>query len=121
MRADAWSAEQLVSQVVGVLVTDSRNVYDRVDKPYITPKGANKKVDIEMMAIKESQLHTKLHVRWVNSDAQLANTLTKREDHQMSRFIALGQQWRIVYDASMSSGKRLKAQGRDPLQNSEIT
>ena len=83
---------------------------------------ANKKVGIEMIAIKESQLHTTLHVRWVNSDAQLANTFAKRgEDHQMSRFIALGQQWRIVYDANMSSGKRLKAQGRDPLQNSEIT
>ena len=120
MRADPWSAESLVSKVVGVLVTDSRNVYDRVDKPYITPKGASKRVDLEMMAIKESQRHTHLQVRWVNSDAQLANTLTKRgEDHQMARFIALGQQWRIVYDPDMCSGKKRKAQGKDPLQNSE--
>ena len=64
------------------MVTDSRNVYDRVDKPYITPKGASKKIDLELLALKEAQNLTNLHIRWVHSDAQLANTLTKRgEDH----------------------------------------
>ena len=118
---DAWNPEQLVSKVLGVLVTDSRNVYDRVEKPYITPKGAQKKIDLELIALKESQQHTKLHVRWVNSDAQLANTLTKRgEEHQVSRFIALGQQWRIIHDPEMFSGKKRREKGLDPLASAEV-
>ena len=116
-QTSAWEPDVLVEQTVGVLVTDSRNVYDRVDKPYISPKGANKKVDIELMAIKESQKHTKLLVRWVHSDAQLSNTLTKRgEEHQVTRFVSLGQQWRITYDPDMFSGKRRKEKGIEPLQ-----
>ena len=63
MCADAWSSELLIKQVLGVLVTDPRNVYDRVDKPYITPKGASKKIDLDMLALKESQTSTNLQVR----------------------------------------------------------
>ena len=115
--ADPWEPDALVKLVPAVLVTDSRNVYDKLEKPYITPKGASKKIDIELLALKESQRNTSLDVRWVNSDAQLANTLTKRgEEHQVARFIALGQRWRIVFDENMFSGKRRKAQGKDPLE-----
>ena len=121
LQTDAWNPEALVKQVLGVLVTDSRNVYDRVDKPYITPKGASKKIDLEMLALKEAQKYTNLLIRWVHSDAQLANTLTKRgEDHQVARFIALGQQWRIVHDPEMFSGRKRRAQGLDPLQNAGV-
>ena len=103
-------------------MTDSRNVYDRVDKPYITPKGASKKIDLELLALKEAQNLTNLHIRWVHSDAQLANTLTKRgEDHQLARFIALGQQWRIVHDPEMFSGRKRKAKGMDPLENAGVS
>ena len=92
-------------------------MYDKLERPYITPKGASKKIDIELFALKEAQRSTHLDVRWVNSDAQLANSLTKRgEDHQVARFIALGQRWRIVFDENMFSGKRRKAQGKDPLE-----
>ena len=117
-RSDPWKPDDLVRSVPGILVTDSRNVFDKVDKPYITPKGAQKKIDIELFAIKESQLHTQLQVRWVHSDAQLANTLTKRgEEHQICRFISLGQVWRIIHDPDMFSGRRRKVQGLDPLED----
>ena len=115
--ADPWDPDALVRLVSAILVTDSRNVYDKLERPYITPKGASKKIDIELFALKEAQRGTHLDVRWVNSDAQLANSLTKRGgDHQVARFIALGQRWRIVFDENMFSGKRRKAQGKDPLE-----
>ena len=110
--------EQHVRLTPGVLVTDSRNVYDRLEKPYVTPKGAQKKIDIELLALKEAQNHTGLIIRWVHSDAQLANTLTKRgEEHQISRFISIGQQWRIIDDPNMFSGRRRRAKGMSPLEN----
>ena len=76
-RSDPWKPDELVRSVLGILVTLS-TIFDKVDKPYITPRGAQKKIDIELFAIKESRTHTQLQVRWVHSDAQLANTLTKR-------------------------------------------
>ena len=109
-------SHDFVRNVRGTLVTDSRSVYDKLQRPYISPTGESKKIDIELTALKQSQNETDLEVRWVNSEAMLANTLTKRgEDQQMNRFIACQQVWRIVDDPERFSGKRLKQQGRDLL------
>jgi len=109
-------SHEFVQSVPGTLVTDSRSVYDKLQRPYISPTGESKKIDIELTALKQSQNETGLEVRWVNSEAMLANTLTKRgEDQQMNRFIACQQVWRIVEDPERFSGKRLKQQGRDFL------
>ena len=109
-------SHDFVRNARGTLVTDSRSVYDKLQRPYISPTGESKKIDIELTALKQSQNETDLEVRWVNSEAMLANTLTKRgEDQQMNRFIACQQVWRIVDDPERFSGKRLKQQGRDLL------
>ena len=71
-RSDLWKPDELVQSVLEILVTDSRNVFDKVDKPYITRKGAQKKIDTELLAIKEPQAHTQLQVLWVHSNAQPA-------------------------------------------------
>ena len=108
--------DDLVRKVLGVLLTDSRSVYDKLQRPYISPTGESKRVDIELLTLKESQNELDLILRWVNSEAMLANSLTKRgEDQQMQRFIASQQLWRIVEDPEMFSGKRLKQMGRDLL------
>lgn len=104
----------------GTLITDSRSVYDKLRRPYISPTGQSKKIDIELLALKNAQRETGLEIRWVNSQAMLANSLTKRgEDEQMNRFVACKQTWRIVEDAEMFSGKRLKREHRDLLNSSE--
>ena len=87
----------LVVKTPGTLITDSRSVYDKLQRPYISPTGQSKKIDIELVALKNCQ--TK-----------------KNEDEQMNRFIACRQSWRIVEDAEMFSGKRLKKAGRDLLE-----
>ena len=98
-----------VKHVGGVLITDSRNVYDHLERPYITPKGAQRRVDLELLTLKESQNHTGLRVRWVNSQAMLANSLTKRgEDFQMTKFIQVNQVWKIVDDEMFSGRKRIQ-------------
>ena len=114
--ANVHDIDSHVSKVGGVLITDSRNVYDRVERPYVTPKGAQRRVDLELLAIKESQTRTHLRVRWVSSQAMLANTLTKRgEDMQMGRFVQLGQRWRIVEDQEMFSGRKRAQMGKSVL------
>lgn len=75
---DVHDIEDHVARVGGVLITDRRNVYDRVEKPYVMPKVAQRRVDLELWAIEESQERTGLRTRWVSSQAMLANSLTKQ-------------------------------------------
>ena len=44
----------LVNQIPGCLVTDSRNVYDKIRTEVLSPKGAERRVDITLMRIKDA-------------------------------------------------------------------
>ena len=113
---DMHNPDEAVSKTKGVLITDSRSIFDKLQRPYISPTGQSKKIDIELLILKQSQEKTGLIIRWVNSEAMLANSLTKRgEDTQMNKYIACKQTWRIVDDPEMFSGRKLKQQGRDLL------
>jgi hypothetical protein len=84
------------------------------------PKGPENRVALEMLGLKEALVNTRLPVQWVNSDAQLANSMTKdQEHHQIQRFYHLGQCWKIVDDPKMMSAKNRKKQGLDPLDENE--
>ena len=85
------------------------------------PTGQSKKVDIELTRLKEAQQTVGLEVRWVNSQAMLANSLNKRgEDQQMHRFVACRQCWRIVDDPDMFSGRKLQKLGRHSLKLNDV-
>ncbi|CAE7180345.1 RE2, partial [Symbiodinium pilosum] len=108
--------DSMIRRVPGLLVTDSRNVYDRMQQPYISPTGEQKRVDLEVLVLKESQLRTALDIRWVNAQAMLANSLTKRgEDQQFDRFVACKYRWKIVDDPQMFSGRERSKRGLDGL------
>lgn len=108
----------LVNRIPGCLVTDSRNVYDKLKTEVLSPKGAERRIDITLMRLKDSQNHNNLQVRWVHSEAQLTNGLTKgRELRQLLLFYDMDQTWRIVEDPTMSSARRRRPQGQTPLEN----
>ena len=107
-----------VNSIPGVLVVDSRNVYDKLATEVVSTKGAEKRVDLTLMRIKEAQQVNGVQVRWVHSDAQLANSLTKgKELRQIMLFYEMGQFWRIVEDETMSSARRRKQKGQLPLEH----
>ena len=102
----------VINHVPGCLITDSRNVYDKVSAEVVSTKGAAKKVDLTLMRIKESQVLYNLVVRWVHSDAQLSNSLTKgKELRQLLLFFEMGQRW------PMSSARKRKMKGQLPLEH----
>ena len=110
-----------VKKITGCLITDSRNVYDKLDTATLCIKGAEKRTNIEMIALKESQLQTGLILRWVHSEAQLANTLTKRGNcKEMDLFYQMNHSWRIVEDPSMRSARRRKMDGEEPLSSTRV-
>ena len=115
---DVRRPEDTVKMVTGCLVTDSRNVYDKLQNEVIVIKGAEKRSDIEILGLKEAQQSTGLIVRWVHSEAQLANTLTKAgPGKELELYYKMGHKWRIVEDPEMKSARRRKSDGTAPLHN----
>ena len=107
-----------VSSIPAVLVTDSTNVYDKLHTEVYVPKGPERRVSLEMLGLKQAIEETRLDLRWVHSDAQLANSLTKdNEQHQLNKFYQLGHRWKIVEDEEMKSAKRRKKLGLDALED----
>ena len=85
-------------------------------------KGAEKKSNIELIGLKESQQQTGMVLRWVHSEAQLANSLTKScGSKELELFTRMGQRWRIIEDPAMMSARRRRAAGLEPLATTTAT
>ena len=105
---DLRAPEQDVKNITGCLITDSRNVYDKLATTVLSIKGA------------ESQLQTGLILRWVHSEAQLANALTKKHNcKEMDLFYHMNHAWKIVEDPEMRSARKRRADGDEPLSSKE--
>ncbi|CAE7701788.1 RE1 [Symbiodinium sp. CCMP2592] len=118
---DVRQPNDAVSRVPGYLITDSRNVYDKLTTEVLVIKGAEKKSNIELLSVKEAQMSTGIHVRWVHSEAQLANGLTKSgPSREFELFYQMQGRWRIVEDPSMMSARRRKQAGLQPLEAASV-
>ena len=61
---------ETVRRVGGCLITDSRNVYDKLQTEMLVIKGAEKRTNIELLSVKEAQQTSDLVLRWVHSEAR---------------------------------------------------
>eukprot|EP00439_Symbiodinium_sp_Y106_P070844 s93_g12.t1 len=104
-----------VAKVIGCVVTDSRNVYDKLITEVLVIKGAEKRTNIELLSLKEAQRNHGVIIRWVHSEAQLANALTKHNSKELELYYRMQHTWRIVEDEQMMSARRRKAAGLEPL------
>eukprot|EP00435_Cladocopium_sp_Y103_P048422 s1300_g14.t1 len=117
---DVKDIDATVNKVEGTLVTDSRNVYDKMESETLSIKGAEKRTDLELLALKESQLRNQVKIRWVHGEAQLSNGLTKGNEYkQLELYYSMNQSWRIVEDVERASARRRKALGLSPLEPRE--
>ena len=118
--ANIWNPCETVGHVEGALISDSKNVYDRLNSTVLTLSGAEKRSDIETLCLKEAIVEDGVQLRWVNGESQLANSLTKHDEpHQPLMFSERNGRWRIVYDEGIISGKKRKQQGKGPLDGIE--
>ena len=98
-------------------MTDSRNVYDKLQTAVLSIKGAEKKSNIELLSLKSAQERTQVSIRWVHSAAQLANPLTKcNSGKELEMLYSMSSSWRLVSDDAMQSARRRRANGLEPLQ-----
>ena len=86
----------------------------------VSIKGAEKRTNIELLSLKEAQLRTQVKVRWVHSEAQLGNALTKAGGgRELELYYKMGHKWRIVDDEKMRSARRRRTDGLAPLQSTQ--
>ena len=73
-----------------------------------------KRTAIEALSVKQIIDSTHIQVKWVNSDRQLADSLTKIGvlPENLDRALKTNK-WRIVFDATFTSAKNLRKQKRE--------
>lgn len=111
-----FDVDATANRVAGCLISDSRNVYDKLNTEELSTKGAERRTDLELLSIKSSQRHNALQVRWVHSEAQISNALTKGHAKELELYYKSGYQWKIVHDPAMQSARKRKQQGITTFQ-----
>ena len=66
-----------VRRIPGCLITDSKNLYDRLRCPEKLMGGKEFRTGLELLALRDGIEACECPVRWAHSDAMLANSLTK--------------------------------------------
>ena len=114
-----FDVDSAANVVPGCVISDSRNVFDKLNTEELSTKGAERRTDIELLCIKSSQRNNGLEVRWVHSEAQLSNALTKSGAKELDLYYQMGHRWRIVHDPKMMSAKKRKSQGITTFEQQE--
>lgn len=115
---DPRDPNQAASHVPAALVTDSKNLYDKIHRATVVVKGAEKRSDIEAISLRENLEDCKTPILWVHGGAMLSNSLTKpTEKQQMLDYIMLNFRYKIVFDESRRSEKVRKKQGMNTFED----
>ena len=97
---DRWNMDATVREVPGMLITDSRGIFDAISRSEPPQLGLrSSRTGEEARAIKEQFARTCVSFRWVNTLAMLADIMTKPgypARHVLEDFLATGQ-WKCVF------------------------
>ena len=100
-----------ISTVPGILVTDAKSLFDVLHKEDLNSSagGLQEKYSaLELLSLCERIREGKTAIRWVNSDAQVADSLTKPTKPGSLHQLLHSGRWRLTYDPDFTSAKRLK-------------
>ena len=109
---DLKRPEDAISQISGTVVIDAKSVYDILKKRTLNSAAfglKDKHVSLEIMCLMESIEKLKTETRWVHSDAQLADALTKPLPPGVLHKVLAEGKWTLQYDPNFTSAKKLKA------------
>ena len=112
---DLKNTAAMVRQTAGVLVTDAKALYDAAmqgDLPSFSMK--EKYTALELLSLVQQMDMQKTQLRWCNSNAQLADGMTKvQAQDRIRKFLEDGQRWNLVYDDTFTAAKKLHRRVRD--------
>ena len=78
---------------------------------------SDKRSAVEGLALRESLGRTKTQLRWCHSEANVSDGLTKADPRalQLLRKFLTSSVWRIIWDPSFTSSKKLRYQAREKM------
>ena len=109
---DMKSPYDSIKRIPGVLVVDAKSVYDILKKRTLNSAALglrDKHVSLEILCLLEAVERLKTETRWVHSEAQLADGLTKVLPPGILHKVLAEGHWSLIYDPNFTSSKKLKA------------
>ena len=107
--------DDCLKQMKSLIVTDSKNMYDSVMK--IESSGLQleeKRLAVEVLSYRDRLGAAGVDCRWVDSDQQLADTLSKAFCYDAFLNLFQRRQISIFFDPSFLSAKKKRALRRKP-------
>ena len=121
--ANLGNAAEEVAQVPGALVLDCKSLFDSVGRSESSALGmSDKRAAIEALSLKRSVTATGTQLRWVHSEAQLADVMTKGTGPGKDIFLTFLRRgfWTLVQDAEMRSARKRAKLGIDILESKAL-
>ena len=109
----ARDMDKVLSQVSSVVVTDSKNMFDSVVR--VETSGLQleeKRLALEVLSIRERVRMIGAQFRWVDSDQQLADGLSKPFSYSSLAMAFQRDQISIQFDSKFTSAKKKRAHAR---------
>ena len=112
-------AEQQVREVDGILCTDSRGGYDAVQVNESPLLGlSNLRSALQAMQLRENMISVRSSLRWLASDFDLADGLTKKRSEcrvGLAKFLETFK-WCIAFDPSFTAAKKNHRLGKTAVK-----
>ena len=91
------------------VITDAKSSYDALERSASSTRNlTERRTAIEVIAIRQRLERGFIFSRWVNSDRQMADGLTKPQAAWKLLEIMSAGKWKIVWDATFQSARKVK-------------
>ena len=108
------NSDECVSKIPAAVICDAKNMYDAVTR--IISSGLQleeKRLSLEVLSIKERCANTNSVLRWVDSDQQMADDLTKMFSVDRILLMLNLHVCSIVFDSTFTSAKKKRQEKRE--------
>ena len=113
-------AERMARGIKGILATDSKGGYDAVIYNESPMLGlSNARAALQALQLREHLTRTGAELRWVASDYDLGDALTKKKAEcrlGLTKFLQTGL-WSVAYDNTFTSARKSHGQGRSAIKD----
>ena len=111
---------EAIKQIKGVLIVDAKSVYDILKKRTLNSAALglrDKHVSLEILCLLEAVERLKTETRWVHSEAQLADGLTKVLPPGILHKVLAEGFWSLVHDPKLHQLQEVKGSQENQLQS----
>ena len=115
-------AASVVKQSPGVLVTDAKSLFDVIKKGPQSTSGLGLKEKysvLDMLSVFQRLSKCQTITRWVHSEAQLADAMTKPTANSSLLQMLINGSWTLIYDETFTSSKNLKKRAKLPAPSKD--